>query len=726
MIGFENPAVLVLLLALLPLTYLGYKSSRFGKALVFTKILTVGLLITAAASPFIDAEQQIDRGEEIKILEDNSRSAELIEERPEFEEIETDSRTIASGNSSDLKSGMLRNMEENSSFLVVSDLQSDESLEEVVDTAREKNTSLNIYRPEFREASSVSISGPETTVPGAENRFTVEVSSTGEEPEPELTVDEETVDLEQESDNIYSFERSFEQEGSYEIMAEIESEGELPETNEFYKTVKVTEKPNILILGEQGALNDHLSDFYELEYRDEVPDDLSDYYTVISKQPFDDEQLSDYVIEGNGLIHTGEMDTESNLLPVRPSEEPDDTDGTEIMLVIDVSVTAEEFISEQQRVAYSLADTLPYNNEVGAIAYNQDPYLLSEPKPLANHREELKSQISSLETGGNTLHHGGLEAAYEHLEDDGNIILVSDGRITALGENVNTRQKSLDLAREEESRVLTVGVDLRNERFLQDLAEAGGGTYLDADQSGRLNFMFEAGEADGEAGRIVKVNNHHFITEGLERLSTETAGYEQVEPKPGSNLLVTSDTGQPFLTGWRYGVGRVAAFSGGSEDLSSVSQTDPELISRTVSWAVGNPERKQDERLTVKDGREGDKVSVESTYEIDELSRQGEDLYGTELEVEDTGFHSFQGEPFGYSYNEEVESIGYNEENEFLASETGGQVFSPDQKEEIKESVASSRDEEGDDQKSLSEYFIAAALIFFLAEVGYRKRRGKK
>lgn len=727
--GFENPVFLGLIILAIPALYFGFKSDeKFNRIVGVTKFLTISLLIISVASPFIQTDQNVMKEPEIVVLSDKSASAQLLE-KPEFNfgEVNVERKIIASGNNSDLKQGLMRNLEENKAYLLVSDLQSSSNLEEVSQKFRQKNSTLNAFKASTKDDASVSLKGPSSTVPGAENLFRVKVHSTEDIPKPEVTLDGENVDLKKTSENSWKFSETFQTEGEHAIEASIDSKDYFKENNQFYKTVNVRQKPEILVVGQKASLGNELKQFYDVTYRDSIPTDLSDYYTVISKKPFSDTDVADYVVEGNGLVYTGDP-KERNVLPTRPIDRDDQSKGAKIMLVIDISQSTGESgsVKKEKQIAYSLVDKMGYNNKVGAVAYNQESYLLTEPKPLSRNRNNLKQKISQLETSGNSFHHKGLRGADESLNDTGNIILITDGKITSYGERINTGSKSRNIASNLDVRLLTVGVgDDRNEDFLKDLARRGNGDYLEADNSGRLSFRFGAGGTGGRSERIVVVDKSHFITQNLEA-DTSITGYPPVEDKLGADLLVTSNTGKPYLTTWRYGLGRVASFTGGTNDLGKLLTYDPKLATRTVSWTVGDPQRKQDKWIKVEDSRKGDKVKIRASYDIEGLSRQSDDLYTGELEPEEPGFRSFSDTTYGYNYNKEIQQIGYNDKLKELVKSTGGTVYTPEQTEEIKEDVKNFSNKKVTRKKSVADYFIIAALLIFLSEIGYRKTRGKK
>lgn len=727
MLGIQNPELLFLLVLAAPGVYFAWKREERSKKLIAaSKAIIISLLVVAAATPFIQTQDELTKTPEITVLQDNSRSNSITQDPDlNFGDIEVNRKIIASGNNSDLKQGILRNLDQNKAYLLVSDGQSSSSLEGLEEKFRSKNSTLNLLKTDTEEESAVTIEGPSSTVPGAENTFQVKVHSTDRIPKPEVILDGSKVELQRTDNNTWRFTRSFDSEGEHQIKASIDSNDQFDQNNRFYKTVDVRQKPKILVVGSKGKLGEELEKFYEVDYRSSVPSDLSDYYSVVAKKEFSG--MESYLAEGNGLVYTGKV-KEKEVLPVHPIDSEDQSKGAKIMIAIDISHSTGQSgsVKKSIKIAYSLVEKLGYNNKVGAVAYNRDAYIISEPKPLANNRERLKNDISQLESSGPSFHNNGLKGAQESLNGTGNIILISDGKIGGLGQNKDVPRKSKNIASDLNVRLITVGVgDDTNEDFLKELADRGNGFYLDAGQSGKLNFMFKAGGSSGSNKGLVIVNKNHFITQGLNS-NSRVAGFSAVEPKPGADLLVTSTDGKPFLTTWRYGLGRVASFTGGTSDLSKVLDRDPLLVTRTVSWTVGQPQRKQDKWMKIEDGRKPGKVKVRASYELGDLRRQGEDLYIGELEPEKTGFHQFKQSIYGYSYNPELEEIGYNPEMEELAVDTGGKVYSPEDKEEIKSDVKHFSNREVKTQKPLSDYFILAALIVFLGEVGYRKLNGKK
>ncbi|MDY6788425.1 MAG: vWA domain-containing protein [Candidatus Nanohaloarchaea archaeon] len=748
MAGIERPVLLIVAaVALLPL-YQALKRDGEGRVISLLRALLIVVLALAVAGPYIIGTKPVSGEPQIVILKDKSRSAGLMENQdPEFDDVQVRERIIASGNSSDIRNGILRNLRPRTNYLLVSDLQSEDRLEGLAEEFNRRNSTLNAFKPEMEQELSVKIEGPESTVVGAENRYVVRVRSTesaGKVPEPEVKLDGNKVELDKQSEGVWSFSWEFSGQGSHRMEAGIGLKDEFRGNNRYYKSVRVIDKPKIVSVGDKGGLEEKLGEFYDIDQKERVPEELEKYYAVILKEEVG-RDLKEYTSRGNGVIFTGDLEKDRmDVLPVRTIPEGEQKSGAKIALAIDASLSTGNCkkwdsdngrcieygsgrgIKKSQQIAYSLVDILPFNNKIGAVAYNDQVYRISKPQPLAYNREKLKDRISRIAPDGPSFHNRGIKGAGELLNGTGNIILISDGKLGGLGANENVDRKAKQVARNLDVRLITVGVgEDADTEFLQELARLGGGMYMDAESSGRLNFMFNAGGAEGKTEGLVAVDQHHPITRGLE-MKSQVVFTDSVAPRKGSELLATTTTGKPFLTVWNYGLGRVGAFSAGGDDLQRVLAQDPRIVTRAMSWAVGSPERKKDKWVRAESGRRNEKVELKASYRLPGLKRKGKDLYAEEIRPDDVGFHRFQDQIYSYNYHPEIENIGYSDKIEDLVSKTGGKVYSSSEVKELVEDTKEFSSRQVETRKSLSSYLLIVGLVVFLAEVGYRKQKGMK
>ncbi len=771
----------MLLTALLavPLLFRAFRNEKTDWKLIgITNAFVVLLLAVAAASPAVQTEtEQVSQREIIHL---NDKSASMMTDGPNIsiEGVSINSKTLASGNTSNLQKALLNRVESNKTYLVRTDLQGLDNTEKIVEEYNRRNSSINVFKTDLEREASVSISGPDVAVPGAQNSYTARISSTdGEERRVRILVDGEEKITETKSGEI-RFKESFDQEGYHRIEARIlnASDG-YSVNNRYYKSVKVIEKPELLVIGDEGQLNNRLSEFYDITQRERVPDDLSQYYSVVLKKNLANPgEIRPYLIDGNGLMYTG--DGTMDILPVERSQERDETVNPSMVMALDVSET--EFCSGENcnridvetsrsfglSVVKSLNQDYP-GTELGMLAYSDGYFPLVEPGVLRENSDRMGNSLRRLRLrGGDEYHQLGIHESAKMLNGSGNILLVTDGVIPAAGvysnafrldktgqpKNIDSdlypsdfdiSKRSINMYPEkyrnyildyienrmpEEVDIYTVAVGNESQKnlpFLRDLAAEGGGTAFDSVDEFYENPPEDIGGGGyGENKYLKKVNYNHYITSSFGELNVATSNFDQVKTRDSARKLVATSGGRPALSSWRYGLGRVASFSAGGKDLEQVLSQEPGLVSRTVSWTVGDPQRKENSTVNVDSARRGGQVVISSEQEMEGLTRKSEGRYEARIRPNETGFHSFQEHEFTYNYRKELQGLGYRDsELEQLASRTGGEVLTPEELDSLR-SEATVTESEVTETRSLSVFFLLAALLVFLGQVGYRKFNG--
>ena len=725
MILFETPEILLLIPLILFLTWKAYRMTGLKRKIGFLNIFTVLVLVMAAAGPEMPLTQEEDLRPSVTAIEDNSESSQLIENwRSGIESSNLEVRTVNSDSES-FEAQVRSITGEGEEYLFVSDLQFDSDLPEYFS---ENNISVNLLTPEMREEHAVEITGPDQTVIGAENSFEVEVdSSTEESSEVEVFLNNETI---RSGEPPLELNMSFEEEGVEELSASIDTDDEYSENNQYFKAVKVMEKPEVASVGERSGLEEEFSDFYEIESYDSLPNELDSYQALILKESADSEELRDYMVDGGGVMYTG-SDYSNDYLPVRSAEKDDRTDAPMIIFAIDISVgTAESGASESaKQIAYQLVEGLPDNSRVGVVAYNRYAYDVIEPTLLASGREEVQSRISRLQPEGPTFHNYGLRASEDMIsrnQGQGNVVMITDGKISTLAERNNVRRESEIEADTLSGRLITIGVgdefpaeiDEEQRTFLKDLAErTEGGFYLDGNSAGELGLTFDAGGGSSQMQPLVVSNSNHFITEGY-RPNGTVFEVDGARPRTAASQLVSTASGEPVLTTTRYGLGRVAAFTADNRNLEALMERDPALVGRTMSWVSGP----LDEELWVEGDRIGDRFQMISRERIPGFSRESDERYVRELNPESPGFHEAENLTYSANYRPEIEDIGYNEE-EFSSFTHEGNVYTEDNINVLFDRIGTET-VESTDNVDLTPYLVGLALLFYLGFVGLRKRNG--
>lgn len=758
--------------------------TRFRWLVFLTRLTVFTLLLIALAGPFEEKATKLQGNLKLTILYDNSTSMTIFDQShiPKLteqlkKELPIQSRTIAQGLSSPLGDGILSALEQDSSVLLISDGNSNEgiSLADLGVFAASMNSTVSavILEP-TRHDIGVAIFGPTKTVTDAENNFLVRVTHFGTK-DYKMTITVDNVPVPDEELKITKGEdkdeiiitRRFDK-GYHRIMAKVTGDTDyFTQNNIFHKTIHVVDKPPVLFVTSKGdPLRKILEELYDVTQTSIIPKELDKYYTVIlNDMPAEDirnlDPLTSYIIDGNGLIviggeHSFDGGKYKNaliesILPVSIGKGERKRGNSNIVAVIDISGTAGETyelvdgklqrttgreqkgLSLSKALAMSVLEGLSQTNKVGAIAFATEAYKVEDIAPLYQNKKVLLDKVSRLQGSGQSYFHMGLMGANELLKNvqgDKNIILFTDGQTW----NDGIKQQTKDLAAALGSRgtkVYVVGVGTTiDEEFLKQVAENANGIYFRATDANRFKVIF--GEAEertptGPSG-LVLLNSNHFITKDLD-IDAVLHSTNQVIPKANAQLLVTNDGGEPVVTVWRYGLGRVAALTGFTGDNLGelLIKRNSRLLTRTFNWGIGDPERKKEYIVTVEDTRINSlsKVFVKSkkipVVKGMEFTKSDKDMYQSVFVQTKLGFHTLLDATYGANYEKEYQELGMSQELHRLVATSGGKLFKATDAAQIIEHVKTTSRRERLEKMDLKSAFLLAAMIIFLLEIGVRR-----
>lgn len=746
MITFQTPEMLVLLLIPLALTLKTLSFERYRKFIGLLNILAAVSLVFAAAGPQLSLETEASPVPQVTVLQDSSESASLMQKK-EFSTDEADLiyRTVDPENQ-DFTSQVKSITDPGSHVFFASDFQT--STQGLPSYFREKNISSNGFRAEMAEEQAVRIEGPSETVIGAENSFEAVISSSASS-NATITVglDNQTI---YQGEAPYEFTRSFDENGFRKIWAEIDTGDRFEENNEYYKTIRVREKPEIASIGSEGDIEQQLEEFYSIQNFDSVPEDLDSYDAVLMKDSSSSQKLRDYIIEGGGLIYTGD-DYGPSYLPVRQSERQSNTDAPLVVLLMDISqnmgcpesekaieCNSEGDLDQDQiamsiRLAYEITENLPENSRVSLIPYADKAYSkgIDQPRLLGTSRTEVLDDVSSIGPASAAAYHGrGLTAAntlVEGLNVESNVVMISNGKIPFSANpkrQRRIRENALSEASSLKGRLITVGVDSgfqsppeEGEKFLRELAErSSGGFYLNGKEDD-LDFNFSAGGGSSQLELLKVTDSTHFITRNYEA-SVSVPGVEATTVKPAASQLISTVSGKPFLMTWRYGIGKVSAFSGDNRNLDALMRKSPGLVGRTFSWTA----RPENRSIWIEGGREGDDFMIVSKSERENYTRKTSNRYVKDLNPEENGFYSEENLTYSKNYRAEIEEVGYDEEK-MSEITVDGRVYTEDDVDEFFESIQA-EESTSTETLDLRPYLLVMTLLIYLGFVGLRKRKG--
>jgi len=759
------------------------EKKRFKIIMLVTRALIFILLVTALAKPFGEVTSTTPGNPKLLILVDNTTSMQLLNTAfiPELkeeleEEIPVTIRSLGSGLESDLGDGVLGYLEKDTSLLLITDGNVNQGTEfgDVALLAANLNSTISIVELEDKEKEvGVYLSGPDTTVSGVNNTFRVRLVNLGiQEINVKISIDGEVIIDKKTKQEGLDFQREF-SEGEHKLVAEVSAEKDhFTNNNVFYKVVSVVPKPKVLFVTDApDPVEQILNELYDVTKASSIPDNVNDYYAVIlNDKPVPlagVDKLADYLVDkeggyyGNGLLAIGGFDsfdrgdykgsTLESLLPVYVGKASRRRGSSNIVIAIDFSgSTGTSFNWETKRweksntqdiskaLAISVINSLGPDNSVGVTVFGDKNAIVQELQPLFLTKKELIEKISRIQQPpSQSFFHIGLSGAYALLKESigasSNIIMITDGNTG----NTQIQQQTLDAAKTINARgvkVYMVGTGKSvDEEFLKSIAYNGGGVYFPATQENRLKILFGDPEETkfGELFDLFIINPYHFITQGLE-LDASLYGYNQVIPKSSSQQLVTTQHGEPAVTVWNYGLGRVATinvFSGNNNMGDLLNKKNSILLTRTINWAIGDPQRKLPYYVVIADSRINQPVDVivkSDKYPSAEglsFTRTGENQYTAQLTASKLGFNQAIGKSFAVNYETEYQEAGMNPVLDGIVGMTGGKIFKPTEAKDIVSFVKSVSKTTKIERTTIIWPFLLSAAIIFLIEIGIRKAR---
>jgi len=762
-LNLENPYILLLII---PIALILLKLNK--SLLTLNRIILCFLLLIAISSPYYLVEKKVEGEAKASILIDNSTSMEIYD-LSFLSKIPRDVRVNYFGykDKSNIGDALFNHLERNSNILLISDGRNNygRDLIGVAMLAASMNSSVSVIKLDVvKDDVSVSIKGNRRVYLNSDETYDVVVRKVGKEISYTLTVFIDDVEVfhkevkQKENIRIFKINHKFESIGSHKILAKIEAEDYFKSNNIFCKSIYVLDKPKILLVGRSSPLAEFLLSLYDVEIVDALPSRLDRYNAVvldnlpISKVRGKVGLLENYLKEGNGLVVVGGKNSFDNgyykdslfetLLPVKVVEIGLGK-SVSLLIIIDISgSTGEAFgnytkVDVEKAIALSLVENVSEKYPVGIIAFNYQAYLVA-PLSIYEDRDVLKNKIASLKFGGATIMYYSqlmAESILDNVSGSKAVIIISDG-ITGLKEE--SVKKAKEMA-EKGIRTYTVGVGYDTDgEFLYKLAKAGNGIYFPVEENQNLRALFGEEGEKREGYQLLAIDTSHFITSNL-KLNASIFGYNKVEEKNGAELLVTTSSGSPIVTAWRFGLGRVIAFTtdDGSEWAGQIYSKSGILVSRMVNWAIGDPERSKDVRIYVSDVYKGDglKIKIVSKKQPDvkidgvkaNVYLTNPNEYTVSFNVQTRGFHTVEvdglKEIFTVNYPREIEKLGMDTKLYEIVGVTGGKVYDKNSdfvndvlKEAKQKSIHTVLEKE-----DLKLPLLVASLILFLLEVTVRR-----
>jgi Ca-activated chloride channel family protein len=412
-----------------------------------------------------------------------------------------------------------------------------------------------------------------------------------------VTVQEATVILDPNSDNVFHFDVAMTTPGESVWTVELAAEQDYFQINNRVAcTLTVGGKPRVLLLHEtprdmrlfRRALEEQ---GFSVEVRPNqgVPGSLEDMLAfdamILASVPATDmtafqmDLIKQYVIDfGGGLIMMGSNNSfglggyyktpVEEVLPLTSRYEKEKEQPSVAMaLVIDKSGSMGGApIDLARQAAKATVELLGPRDQMGVVGFDSQAYVVSEMRS-AGDVSAVCDAIDTLAAGGGTNMYPGMQTAYDMLMTTSakikHVIVLSDGRSQG-GDHQGMAQQMADAG----MTLSTIALGQADRALLSSLAEIGRGRYYETSDPSTIPKIFtkETVETSRSATKedlfsLVQTADHPVLTGFDEAELPMILGYVMTRMKPATQLLLASDSGDPILAVSRYGLGAGMAYT---------------------------------------------------------------------------------------------------------------------------------------------------------------------
>ena len=415
-----------------------------------------------------------------------------------------------------------------------------------------------------------------------------------------LKVDTRTFEATVGGSETLVFQRSPEKRNIYNYRVAIEAfdgEDAIPENNEALTIVDVRGQPLLLyVAGEEGEarylVNAMAKEGIRLDVR--TPEGLPE--TLREMAGYDGIVLSDiaahkigegrmtamrdYVDKlGGGFVMIGGMNSFGvggyyrtpieEILPVKlKAPDQEEFQSSALAIVVDRSGSMSgQKIEICKSAAIATAELLNSKDYIGVFAFDSAVHVIV-PMTRVSSTSTIANQISTLSAGGGTNIYPGMSAAREELNQVKakikHMIVLTDGQTSGQGYQALASQ-----CQAEGITISTVAVGAGAQiGLLQAIAAAGGGqSYVTMDPSAITRIFTQ--DTMVHTGRMIReeafepqlVEKNPMLRSWTDGQAPPLLGYVKTNRKATSQVPLVTDTGDPLLAHWRYGLGKVTAFT---------------------------------------------------------------------------------------------------------------------------------------------------------------------
>jgi len=381
------------------------------------------------------------------------------------------------------------------------------------------------------------------------------------------------------------------------VIEGFEGKDAIPENNEALSIVDVRGKPLFLYVeGEEGeshflvdAMNEEgiRLDVRSPEGLPESLQELAGYDGIIlSDIPahcIGEERMTamrDYVEKlGGGFVMIGGMNSFGvggyyrtpieEVLPLKlKAPDQEEFQSSALALVIDRSGSmAGQKIEICKSAAVASAELLTNKDSLGVYAFDSQVHEVV-PMTKVTSISTIASQIALIGSGGGTNAYPGMVKAREELNavkaKIKHMIVLTDGQTSGEGYQALASQ-----CQAEGITISTVAVGAGAQvGLLQSIAAAGGGqSYVTMDPASIVRIFTQ--DTLTHTGRMIReeafepklVEKHPMLRDWEDGVAPPLLGYVKTNRKATAQVPLVTDTGDPLLAHWRFGLGKVTAFT---------------------------------------------------------------------------------------------------------------------------------------------------------------------
>lgn len=399
---------------------------------------------------------------------------------------------------------------------------------------------------------------------------------------------------------IHQFKRVPERRNIYNYRVVVEGfEGRdaIPENNEALTIVDVRGKPLLLYVeGEEGEsrylVEAMKREGIRLDVRtpEGLPDSLQEIAgydgLILSDVPAHRigetrmNAIRDYVEKlGGGFVMIGGMNSFGvggyyrtpieEILPVKlKAPDQEEMQSSALALVVDRSGSMSgQKIEICKSAAIATAELLSTKDYIGVYAFDSQVHEVV-PMTKVTSTSAIANQISLLGSGGGTNIYPGMSMARDELgkvkAKVKHMIVLTDGQTSGQGYQALASQ-----CHAEGITISTVAVGAGAQAgLLQAIAAAGGGqSYATMDPAAITRIFTQ--DTLVHTGRMIReeafepdlVEKHPMLRDWENGLAPPLLGYVKTNRKATSQIPLVTDTGDPLLAHWRFGLGKVTAFT---------------------------------------------------------------------------------------------------------------------------------------------------------------------